>query len=273
MQVIFEHWKYIIKNLWFVLPFAVVPAFFLSLSMDFSAIEIFLRGLFCGAPVHRFSEIYNAWSLFRMDSALGVIYSICTIVCLIVFMTALLAFAEKHMRIGKRTLSGVFSGFGNKSLVVFEVLFVYFVLYEIWALLLSAMLYSLSSIPSGVAVCLLSIVLILLFFALLIYLASALYLVLPCMQITGFRMYDAFLCSYRLVIGVRRQLMLSFLVSLVPTVCVFWGISFLSAPVAVIIAFVFLVFLLLSFSIRMVTLYFRVDKLDREDLLRSYKEL
>ena len=40
MRTVFGSWKYIFKNLWFVLPFSVVPAVFMALSLDYDRISV-----------------------------------------------------------------------------------------------------------------------------------------------------------------------------------------------------------------------------------------
>lgn len=272
MRIVFEHWKYIFRNVWFVLPFAIMPAIFLALSLNFSAIETFLKAFFGGGALS-FSAVFRAWSIFRFDSALGVVYSICAFVCIVCFLSFLLAFVEKHMRIGKRTLSGVFSQFGDLIFSVTAIVLLYLALYEVWAVVLSAMLYTVSALGAHGVTYFLFVIIVFAFFALLLYLITVFYLWLPCMQITGMYAYNALLYSYRLMVGVRGELMLSLLISFFPAFFVIWGSAFLPTFVSVLIAFVLIAVLFLSFSIRMETFYFSTDKIDREDLLRSYREL
>ena len=273
MRIVYDHWTYIFKNLWFILPFAVIPALFLSLSMDFSAIEAFWRGLFTGDFVTDWFEIFSAFSLFGFGTALDIVYAVCGIVCVLVFMSLTLAFVEKHMRIGKRTLASLLSQFRGVFLPVTGMMLVIFVLYEAWALVLSAMLYSILSIASTAAVIALSLVVIVVFFAALLYLISLIYLCLPCMQMTGLGPLQSLLYSYRLMVGVRGRLLLSLLMSFLPAALIVWGASFLPEAASVIIGLVLFTFLFMSYCVRMETFYFATDKLDREDLLMSYREL
>lgn len=273
MRIVFEHWKYIFRNLWFVLPFSVMPAIFLALSVDFNGVEMLTMSFFGGEFELEFASVFRAWSLFRFDSVLGIIYSVFALVCVVVFSAFLLAFVEKHMRIGKRTLSGVFGQFFDHALAVIGVTLFYFALYEVWALVLSAVLLVVSQIEAKWFACLMFVLVSLLFIFALLYLVSIFYLWLPCMQITGFHMYNALLYSYRLVVGVRWRLILSMLISYVPCFLLIVGTSFAPEWLSPIIVFILFLFAHMSFCVRMETLYFETDKLDREDLLRSYKEL
>lgn len=273
MGVVFEHWKYIFKNLWFVLPFAVMPALFLALSIDFTAIEMFIKGFFKGEAKISFVLTFRAFSLFRFHTALGIIYSVCAIFSVVVFQSLLLSFVEKHMRIGKRTLSGVFPQLKAQWLSVVGIVLFSFCLYELWALVLSAMVYTVSALGTRVVAYFLFVLLIVIFLAVLIYITTMFYLWLPCMQISGMRAYSALLYSYRLMVGVRGRLFLSFASSLIPVFAALWASALLPTPATVAIAFLLLAAVFLSFSIRMETLYFRTDKIDREDILRGYREL
>ena len=258
MQIVYEHWKYIVKHIWFILPFAVIPALFLSLSMDFSAIEAFWRGLFSGDFVTDWFEIFCAWSLFGFGSVLDIIYAVCGIVCTLVFMSL---------------ISGILSQLGGVLPLVLGMMLVIFAFYEVWALVLSAMLYSIVSAGSAAAVIALSILAILLFLGALLYLISLVYLCLPCMQMTGLGPFQSLLYSYRLMVGVRGKLLLSLLMSFAPAALIVWGASFLPEAASVLICLVLFTFLFMSYCVRMETFYFETDKLDREDLLLSYREL
>ena len=273
MRVVFEQWKYILKNLWFVLPFGVVPAFFLALCVDFAAIEKVAVELFGGNLELNFTQIFRAWSFIRVDFPLALIFSVTALIVVVFASSFLLAFVEKHMRIGKRTFSGVFSQLGNhiSAFIIFALFLV--VVYEIWAIALSAVLTAICTIPSKVVARIFFVLISLVFVGALIYLITVVYLWLPCKLHTGFRTYDALLYSYRLVIGVRWRLILSLIISYVPCFLILFASSFGPDILSRILSVVLFTFAYLSFCVRMETLYFETDKLDREDLLRSYREL
>ncbi|MDE5897335.1 MAG: hypothetical protein K2H43_05950, partial [Clostridia bacterium] len=204
---------------------------------------------------------------------LGAIYSVCAYLCVSVFMAMMLALVEKHMRIGKRTVSGAFSGFGSLLFAALVVAFVYLAAYEIWAIVLSSVLFAISSIRSTAVLYVLAGACFVLFSFVLLYVATVFYLWFPSKQITGFGPYNSFLFSYRLMSGVRWKLLLSFLISFVAAAAVTAGVSVLPELVFRIVMFVLFTFLFLNFGIRMETVYFATDKIDREDLIRSYREL
>ena len=142
MRTVFGSWKYIFKNIWFLLPFAIVPAVFMALSLDYQCIGKVWGDFFTGDPRAEFLDLFHAWSFLRVDSVLGLVYSLLAIVAAIFFLSLLLACVEKHMRLGKRTLSGIWSQFTNNLPSVIFAVIVYLVLYEAWAIVLSAVMFA-----------------------------------------------------------------------------------------------------------------------------------
>lgn len=232
------------------------------------------RSLFSGGAFElEFSQIFRAWSFFRTDSFVGVLYSVFAVICLIFFSALLLSFVEKHMRIGKRTFSGIMGQLESHILVYIGFVIFLLVCYEIWALVLSAVLYMVSNIGSPTAARTLFSLISLLFICALLYLVTIIYLWLPCKLNTGLKSYSAFLYSYGLVVGVRWRLYLSLLMSYMPCFLVLFGSVFGPVWLSRVLAIILFLFAYSSFCVRMETMYFETDRIDREDLLRSYMEL
>ena len=87
---------------------------------------------------------------------------------------------------------------------------------------------------------------------------------------TGFSIYDTFRYSYRLAAGERTKLVLAFALFTSVTVAVVALSALLPSYAHYIVTFVLFVFVFLDFC--METAYFKADKLDREDIVHSYKE-
>ncbi len=271
MRTAFGHWKYIVKNLWFVLPFAVLPAVFLALSLDYTSVGATVRTFFTVSPREGFVEYFRTWSLIRIDGVLGGIYSLLAFIAIILCAVPMLVLVEKHMRIGKRTLSGLMTGSFSLFLSVLAIVLGYLALYEVWAVILSALLFVVAQIKiTALAYVFYVLVFLLLTFA-LFYVATIFYLWLPCRQATGFGPYGAFLYSYRLMTGVRWKLILAFCTSFFACMVCTAGFSLLPEAAFRVLLIAVYAALYLSFLIRMETVYFETDKLDREDVLRSYR--
>ncbi|MDE7296444.1 MAG: hypothetical protein K2N84_04185 [Clostridia bacterium] len=272
MRTVFGSWKYIFKNIWFVLPFAIVPALFLSLSLDFTAIRSLLSAFLSGAPKAGFLQYFNAFSVVRFD-LLGAVYSVCAYLAFSFCMALLLPLVEKHMRLGKLTLSGAYSHMGSLLLSAFVIVFLYLFFYEVWAVVLSAVLFAVASVGNVIAVYILDVLAFVVFSFIMLYLATVCYLLFPCKQVTGFGTYNALMYSYRLMSGLRWRLVLSFVMNFLAMSAAVIGFSYLGELAFRLATLVLYLFLFLDFTIRMETVYFEADKLDREDILRSYREL
>lgn len=275
MRVIFGSWKYLFKNIWYVLCYAILPAVFFALSLDYKSIHSFLDAFFAGTPSVSFLQIFSVFSFIRIDSWLGALYGVGLILSIAFFSSIMLSLVEKHMRIGKRTASGAFRQLPNIFVSSLLITLLYAFIYEVWCVVLAAICYAFGSIIKvtiGVYVVWIACFIVLL--SVLLYVVTVFYLWLPCLQITGFSPYEALRYSYQLVIKARGKVMLSMLISILCYLVVVSAVAlFVPYIPFMLVAFVLFVFLFLNFCIRMETVYFETDKIDREDLLLSYKRL
>lgn len=274
MRIVFGNWKYLFKNFWYVLACGAVPAVFLALSFDYTAISDYLKDFFFHKnPRADFIELLRVCSPIRIDSLLGGIYTVFAYIVSALFASLLLSLAEKHMRIGKRTLGGVGTEMKHLMLPAFLIILLFYALGETAAILFSAVMFAISSIPATAFVYCLGVFAAFLIVFLFLYVFETFYLWLPCLQITGFRSYHAFLYSYRLSIGVRWQLVSAHALSVSVAVLLLGGTAFLGEIIFRVVALCLTLFLYTGMLIRMETVYFETDKLDREDVIKSYKDL
>ena len=273
MRVVFGNWKYLFSNFWYVILCGLIPAIFLALSFDYTAIGYLLRSFLNGEPRVHFLDLLRALGPIRIDSFLGGLYTAFTYILSSLFAALLLSLVEKHMRIGKRSFSGMDVEMKNLLLPCFMIVLLFYALAETAAIVLSALMFWAFAVKSTAVVYLLCALATLVIFFLFLYVFEAFYLWLPCMQITGFRPYHAFLYSYRLAMGVRWKLFLAHALSIVVAGAIWAVTAFLPEIVFRGIALVVCLLLYSSLFIRMETVYFETDKLDREDIIKSYKEL
>ena len=146
--------------------------------------------------------------------------------------------------------------------------FLLLLIYEIWALLLSSLLFFVGKIASAwVASVAVVIVLIAMHFALL-YIINIIYLWLPCMQITGFKALEALHYSYQLMTPLKIkliavQLLSLFVVELLVCLCVI----FLTANPIVFTILTTLLYtsMIMFYCVRMQIVYFDRDNIERAD--------
>lgn len=266
MRVFLGCWKYIFKNIWFILPFAVIPALFLSLTLNYAGIREYMTLLATGERIP-FHVYFCAWSIFRIDSVFGALYSLGAVFSTALCGAVMLSLIEKHMRIGKRSFSGVFNHFGTTFCMTLFFVVLYFVLFELFALILSAVLYAVNAVVhSAVGSYVTSVLFTAVFFMILNYIAVMFYLWFPCMQIGGFRPYEAFRYSYQLMLGIRGRLFLFLLgYSLISLVIMAVCAAYASVIVFKIVMFFISALIFMIFCVQSEALYFFTDKIDRAD--------
>lgn len=260
--------KYIFKNFFYVIPFAVVPALFLALSISNEAVQSVVTNLLNGNPHDSFWNYFQAISLFNFSSWGTVLSGVLGIVAIIFSVSMLMAFLEKHLRIGKRTFNGLLSKVNDNLISTCGFAVLCLGIYEIWSVILAALCFFVTGITDvAVAYVLLGIVYFAMHFALL-YVLSLFYLWLPCMQITGFRAFEALRYSYQLVAPIRVKLIWGQWVFLLVSEALIALSVFLveSGTMAFVVATVLFTAILLIYCVRMQIVYFDRAQIERADL-------
>ena len=261
--------KYIVKNFFYILPFAIIPAFFLSLSVAEDSIINVLHSLFSGrVAAWSFYDLFCAISVLNFGSWKSVITGFLGIVVILPCISVFMAFLEKHMRIGKRTYNGIFSKLNDNAISTLGYALIFIGIYEIWALLTASLLYFLAKIPIvALAYVMLSICFILMHVVLL-YAIGAIYLWLPCMQITGFPMMEALQYAHQLSVPVKWNILGGqiFLLFLAEGLIGFCARCLPNGIVFTTLTTVLYVVLLLFYCVRMEIAYFERDHIERAAL-------
>lgn len=274
MKYTVQSTKYIAKNFFYIFPFAIIPAFFFAFSVDkeaiYCALEIFASGDLSG---FHFAHLFRAISVFNFASWQAIVFGIIGIALLVVCVAMMLALLDKHMRIGKRTYNGLFSKLNDNIVSTSGYAFLLLVIYELWSLVTSALLFFFSRIPLAPIAYTLSIVGFLGTNLCLIYLIGTIYLWLPCMQITGFRAMEALNYSYQLVVKVKwrilvsQTVMLLLVATLVCTIAVFIS----SETWFLVLSATLYALLIMVYCVRMEIAYFDRDNIERADLIKYYR--
>ncbi|MGN1062580.1 MAG: hypothetical protein ACI4RO_05555, partial [Candidatus Scatosoma sp.] len=106
----------------------------------------------------------------------------------------------------------------------------------------------------------------------LLYVISAFYLWLPCLQSTGFRSFEALRYSYQLVAGVKGKIVRAHFLSMTLAEIALGAACFFVSPAWAVfaIATVIFTFLILLFVTRMQVAYFDCAQIERADLKTYY---
>lgn len=261
--------NYIWKNFLYIVPFALIPAFFLSLSVAGETISAVLKAFFTGnLSAWTFFDLFRAISVLNFGSLGSALSGFLGMVVIVPCVALLTAFLEKHMRIGKRTFNGILEKLNDNFFSAFLFGVLVLVVYEIWSVIAAAMLYFISLIPNLPTAYVFIVLVFLALHAVLLYALGALYLWLPCMQITGFPVMESLQHSYQLVQPVRwgifaEQVTFLLLTETVIGVC---AVFLPQSLIFTIITTALIVFLLLYYFVRMEIVYFDRDHIQRMDL-------
>ncbi len=264
--------KYIAKNFIYVVLFAVIPAVFFAISINEEAARSVLSNLFSGNPRDEFWNIFHMISIFNFSSQKEVLSGLTGIIVLVVCTAMLTAFLEKHMRIGKRTWNGLLSKVNDNIISTAGLILLFLLIYEVWALVLSALWYFVTGIPNTVVAYVLLVFVYLAMHFVLLYAMSSFYLWMPCVQITGFTAFDALTYSYHLLAPVQFKLVFGQLATLLLCEGLIGATVFLiqGELAGLIVASVLYTAIILIYSIRMLVVYFDRAQLERADLKKYY---
>ncbi len=272
--------KYILKNLLYVLPFMVVAGGVFTVMFDYSAFGHFIELFFTGRIGDvTFNTLMRAFSVINLSSWYYALISVVSLLVLVLAVAMEFAFVEKHMRIGRKTINGLFERINDNIISTASMVLFLLVMYQVWCVLTCAILYASLKIFEGAVAAqyVFSILIILGMLFVLFYLITMVYLWLPCAQITGFTTYESLKYSFQLVSNVKMRL--------VATFASFFGVAMVFALGFTAISYswlhfgmfayliVFCVYAIMFgfFTVGQEVVYFDTDQLERADLLPSYR--
>lgn len=270
-------WKTIVynfKNFFYVFPLVILPAFLLSFTVARGDILAIYEKVTSGSWAEiSFWEIFQAVSIFNFASWDTILAGVLGLAALIVCVALLMAFTDKHMRFGKRTFNGLWGKLNDNLMSTIGIAFLICVIYELWTLLLAAVLKLCLGVAAPLLYGLAPIAWLVMHFV-FTYVLSLGYLWLPCMQITGFRTFEALRYGYILCEPIQAKLTLAQAVSLMIAegLIVLATVCFPTAQViSIVVATAFYAALILQFCVRMQVVYFDREQIERADLKKYYE--
>ena len=184
-------------------------------------------------------------------------------------------FIERHMRIGSRSFKGIAGRFNSNFLPVLAVLALFLLVYGLWALLVSGIVYAAVLLLDGLACFVLAAAVLFGADALLAWFSSGFLLWLPCMQITGYSFMDSLAFSGQLYSRQRGKLFLAVFLPLLAGIVLQFAIvaasplKALRIPSYALLELVYL-FLFLYYCVLMYVAYFGLAGEERMDLAKKY---
>ncbi len=265
--------KYVVKNFFYLLPFAIIPALFLALSTDENAILYTVKALFKGeVQAWSFVGLFRSISILNFATWQSIVFGLVGIIVIVPCVALLMAFLEKHLRIGRRTFNGLWGKLNDNLISTCGGVFLLLGIYELWSLLVSAFLFLVSRVSILPLAYVLIGVVFVVFHLLLMIAISTIYLWLPCMQITGFRTMEALQYSYHLMGEIKWKIIftqMSVLLAVEAVICViaFFVPTFIAFDLLVAVVYAVLI---LVFCVRMQIAYFDRDHIERADIRKYY---
>lgn len=268
-----ESIKYILKNFFYVFPFAILPAVFFAISVDEAAIiSVIDKLLDKNVGAWTFGELFRAISVLSFGDWQSLIFGIIGIIIIVPCVALMMALVEKHLRFGKRTFNGVWTKLNDNLISTGGYALLLLLIYEIWALLLSAFLFFIARINTLVLAYVLLGITFVVFHFVFLYAIGLIYFWLPCMQITGFRALEALHYSQQLLSSIKWKILFGqlFIILIVEGLLVVCAMFVPSGAVFLVWASVLYVILLMVYCVRMQIAYFDKDHIEREDLKKYY---
>ncbi len=274
MKYTVQSTKYAFKNFFYLFPFAILPAIFLAISTDGTAIKSMVSAIFEEDIVSwTFPEIFRAISVLNFASWQSIVFGIVGIIVIVPCVALMMALLEKHMRIGRRTFNGLWGKLNDNFISTCGGVFLLLGIYELWALLLAALLFFVSRIAIlPVAYVCAGFVFVFLH-VLLMLVISIFYLWLPCMQITGFRAFEALVYSYHLMGEIKGKIVFTQLLVLLSVEAIIAACALLINNYWVfhVVVMVLYAWIIMIFCVRMKIAYFDRDHIERADLAKYYQ--
>ncbi len=262
--------RYLFRNFIYIFAFALLPSYFLAMSIDVRSGELLIREFFSGDPQFEFPALFSLLSPLNPH---GWPFALICVATILVCMPMLLGLIEKHMRLGLRTWKGIWGRFNWNFLTTLVLIVIFMVVYELWTLLTAGLIHAEAHLFNGPACSAVVGVTLIALIALACYFASFFLLWLPCMQINGYGFMEAFSYSNQLVAKQRTKVFLSvFLPVIVATLLVVGvaaacGVAGIYVPVYIIEELMILL-LFLYFSSLMFVAYFDLTGEERLDEVR-----
>ena len=269
MKYIKLSFKYLFKNFLYIFLLAIIPAGFLgALTSPFKIFEFMTD--YKNIKVDSFADIFNGLINFNF---LPVFFSILGLVVLAIFVSLAIGQMENHMRSGKINYKNMFQYVNNNILVVLVNIFIVLVIWFLLQFLLSAILFLLHLIISGigntpnVANIIFAVLLCTVKFVLFIQIVSIMVINIPNMLISGYPIKQAISNSIKLLNKNNIQFLFSMFlpfVIIIPLSCVLKGNwCYLTNILGVLILFI-------HYTTLCMTSYFELSGTPRYDNRKYY---
>jgi hypothetical protein len=256
--------KYVTSNL-LLLPCYVVAIICFALIINPAADHLIIANATSGQP-NNFYNWFAALLLFNplnWSTYLSGIIAYAVLICDLAFIHSLV---DKHVRFGSKSFRSITNGF-NINVCNGLILAVFAIVLHLLATVIFAAVMTTCEALMPPYSYILGILICLIFFVALSLAASLFLMWLPCVEVTGFKKYEALLYAYALARQRMKGLFVSFSIPLVIVTLVSLTVSFLTAmPVAFVVVPILCGTLFIYFAVLSYIAYADAEGIEREDL-------
>jgi hypothetical protein len=261
--------KYLKNNILLLLPCYVIAVVCLTALINFEAYQTIAQSISKGSVSDSFLEWLRFFTLFNPENVFKIIAGIVAYVILILDLAFIHSLIDNHVRFGSRSIRSIASSF-NINVVnsfIFTILAICF--HFICGIILAAIMKTCELIPlnySYIFGLILSAILMIVIF----FVCSLFMLWLPCVEITGFRKYEALNYSYALARQRVWKIFVAFAIPSIVIISISIAIGMTCHQIAAYIAMPLLIGLLFIYtSVMSYMVYADAEGIEREDL-RKY---
>jgi hypothetical protein len=249
-----------------LLPCFLIAAACAALLVDVSAYQTIANSIDGGRISDSFCAWFNFFVLFNPQNALSIILGVVAYIVLILDLTLIQSLIDNHVRFGSRSLKSVASGF-NINIVnglMFSVFTI--IIHLLSGVVMAAIMKTCELIPVAYSY-VIGIIVIAILAIFILFVCSLFLLWLPCVEITGFKKYEALAYSYALARQRIWKIFFSFAVPVFIIVGASVAIGMLCIPVVTYTVVPLLIGALLVYtSVLSYMAYVDAEGIEREDI-------
>lgn len=256
------------KHFWKLMLLVLVPSVAISLFTGFDT----MAKLFVNFPErtsYRFTDLYGLTSEVNWKVLLGLI---AVFISYNVLFAVMVGAMQRHMRTGRFAITNIFKRINENFLPVFVTLLMVFLFIFLFGFFMNITILAWWAMTHNlIATYVMSILFMVLFFMLLMWLFSLFFLTCPNMVVTGQGLTDSITYSVRCRRSTQRRLFVAIALPLSIMLGMQFGLVWIPDPaytvVHIIVNIGIMLFIACYYPVLMFVSYYQINDKDREDLL------
>lgn len=257
------------KHFWKLVLLVLLPSVAISLFTGFDTTALLISKKFLANPTFRFTDLYPLTSEVNWKVLIGLVVVFVVYVLLFAVMVGAM---QRHMRTGRFAITNIFKRINENFLPVFMTLLLVFILIFLYGVIINVTIVAWWGMTKNlIATYVMTILFMIAFFLLLLWLFTVFFLTCPNMVVTGQGLTDSISYSMRISRSKRRALYFAIALPLSIMMSLQFALVWIPGQAYVIVQKIVNSFIMLFiscyFPVLMFVTYYDVNDKDREDLL------